>query len=148
MSAPLTPARSLAGTWATDAPVTFFYQTDFCGARRDVGRALWHVTWIVTAAAGFTNVVDVEMRFNRGSTTPLGTCQPSGWVPPPSPIDFRLCISSSSLSRCTGEDYDSGYGHGSFTTDLMELTWVHWECIIYCSGERTDTNQLKLRRRS
>jgi hypothetical protein len=28
----------------------------------------------------------------------------------------------------------------------MEGTWVHWECIIYCTGEFTGTNQLKMMR--
>jgi len=147
-SIPLTPARNIAGTWTTDSAVTFIYQTDFCGARADVGRALWNVTWIITPVTGFTNVVDVEMRFTRGSATPVGSCQPNGWVPLVSPTFFRLCVSSSSITRCNDQTYPNGYGFGAFTTDLMELTWTHWDCLIYCSGEVTETNQLKLRKRS
>jgi len=147
-SAPLTPARNISGTWATASPVTFIYQTDFCGSRVDVGRAQWNVTWIITSVAGFTNVVDVEMRSTRGSTTPVGSCQPNGWVPLVSPTFFRLCVSSTSLTRCNDQNYPNGYAFGSFTTDLMELTWTHWDCVIYCSGEVTDTSQLKMTKRS
>jgi hypothetical protein len=147
-SAPLTPARNIAGTWSTDSSATFIYQTDFCGARADVGRALWNVTWVITPVDGFTNVVDVEMRFTRGSATPVGSCQPNGWVPLVSPTFFRLCVSSTSVTRCNGENYANGYAFGAFTSDLMGLTWTHWDCVIYCSGEVTDTDQLKLRKRS
>jgi hypothetical protein len=69
-------------------------------------------------------------------------------VPLVSPTFFRLCVSSSSLTRCNGENYANGYAFGSFTTDLMELTWTHWDCVIYCSGEVTDTSALKLTKRS
>ena len=147
-SAPLTPARSIAGTWSTDAPVTFIYQTDFCGQKQDVARALWNVTWTVTAVSGFSNVVDVEMRFTRGTASPVGSCQPSGWVPLVSPTNFRLCLSSSSISRCNGENYPNGAATGSFTTDLMMLSWSHYDCIIYCSGEVTEANALKMTKKS
>lgn len=144
------PARDIAGTWATAAPVTFIHQTDFCGRGfENVGRSLWNVTWTVTAVSGFTNVVDVEMRYSRGSTAPSGGCGgDSGWVPLISPTFFRLCISSSQLSACTGETYRNGQAFGPFTTDLMSLTWTHRDCIIYCSGEVTETNALKMTKRS
>jgi hypothetical protein len=142
----LTLARSLEGTWATDSAATFIYQTDFCGSKADVARALWNVTWTITSVAGFSNVVDVEMRFSRASSTAVGSCQPNGWVPLVSPTFFRLCASSSSVSRCNDQNYPNGYAFGSFTTDLMQLTWTHWDCIIYCSGEVTESNQLKLRK--
>lgn len=144
----LTPARSITGTWATPNPVTFVYQTDFCGAGRDVGRAQWNVTWTVTAVSGYTNVVEIEMRFTRGSTAAIGTCQPSGWVPLISPTFITACLSGTRITRCADESYKNGSVDGSFTTDLMEVTWSHWECIIYCSGEYTATNELKLTKRS
>jgi hypothetical protein len=143
----LTPAREMAGTWQNDSAITFYYQTDFCGARRDVARALWNVVWEVRAVSGFSNAVDVEMRHTRGSMSILGSCNPTGWVPAVSPVDFRLCISGSSFSRCEGSTNRNGYAHGSFTSDLIMSTWTHWECIIYCSGERTEQNELKLSRR-
>src|SRR5688572_15487144 len=69
------PARDIAGTWATFKPVTFIHQTDFCGRGiEEVGRSDWNVTWTVTAVSGFTNVVDVEMRFTRGSIVATGGC--------------------------------------------------------------------------
>jgi hypothetical protein len=147
-SAPLSLARSLEGTWSTAIPVTFIYQTDFCGSKADVAHSQWNVTWIVTPVAGFSNVVDVEMRFSRGSSTSVGSCQPNGWVPLVSPTFFRLCASSSSVSRCNDQNYPNGYAFGSFTTDLMQLTWTHWDCVIYCSGEVTDSNQLKLTKKT
>ena len=49
--------------------------------------------------------------------------------------------------RCADESYKNGSVDGSFTTDLMEVTWSHWERIIYCSGEYTATNELKLNKR-
>jgi len=143
-SGSLTPARSLVGFWSTAAPVTFYYQSDFCGSRQTVAQALWHVGWTVTAVSGFSNVIHVEMAFNRGGASPLGNCQPNGWVPLPSPIEFNLCISSSRISGCSDETYTDGYGFGSFTSDLMQLTWTHWDCVIYCFGEFTQENELKL----
>lgn len=146
---PLTPARSIAGTWATAVPVTFIHQTDFCNnSYQEVGRSQWNVTWIVTAAAGFTNVVDVEMRYTRGTPTRTGCGGDSGYVPLVSPVFLRLCISSSELSRCSGENYPNGQAFGPFTSDLMSLTWTHRDCIAYCSGEVTETNALKMTKRS
>jgi hypothetical protein len=128
--------------------VTFIYQTDFCGSRADVARAQWNVTWTITSVSGFSNVVDVEMRFTRGSSSNVGSCQPNGWVPLVSPTFFRLCVSSSSVSRCNDQNYPNGYAFGSLTTDLMMLTWTHWDCLIYCSGEVTDTNALKMTKKT
>src|SRR4029078_4601425 len=98
-SAP-SPARDLAGTWVTAEPVMFITQTDFCGRGfENVGRQLWNVTWTVTPVSGFTNVVDAEMRYSRGSTAPTGGCGgDSGWVPLISPTFFTLCISSSEIT--------------------------------------------------
>ena len=145
----LTPARSIAGTWATFVPVTFIHQTDFCDTGyREVGRSEWNVTWIVTAVSGFTNLVDVEMRYTRGGATRTGCGGDSGYVPLVSPVFLRLCISSSELSRCTGENYPNGQAFGPFTTDSITVTWTHKDCIIYCSGEITETNALKMTKRS
>lgn len=147
---PPTVARQMSGRWATDSSVTFIYQTDFCGSRRDVARALWNVTWDVTAVSGYTNVVDVEMRFTRGSSTVLTSCNPTGWVPAISPTEFRLCFNTDAgtFSRCEGFTNKNGYAYGSFTSDTIRSTWTHWECIIYCSGERTEEGDLRLSKRS
>jgi hypothetical protein len=144
----LTPARQISGTWSTPAAVTFIHQTDFCGSFQEVGRSQWNVTWIITPVAGFTNVVDVEMRYTRGTATRTGCGGDSGWVPLISPVFLRLCISSSELSRCTGENYPNGQAFGPFTSDLISVTWTHRECIIYCFGEVTETNALKMTKRS
>lgn len=142
----LTPARQLAGTWSTAIPVTFFYQTDFCSNRKEtVAQARWNVTWTLTAVAGFENVLDVEMRFTRTSSTAVASSCGSGgngWVPLVSPTFFRATVSSSAI---TASDTRTGLSApGSYTTDLMMLTWNHYECLIYCSGEFTMPNELKL----
>jgi len=144
--APLTAARQLEGTWNTAAPVTFYYQTDFCsGERETVARALWNVTWVMTAVQGFENVLDVEMRFSRGSSVALQSSCGSGgngWVPLVSPTFFRMSVSSSAIGA---SDANQGIQvGGSYTTDLMSATWVHYECIIYCTGEFTLDRELKL----
>jgi hypothetical protein len=145
----LSPARSIEGTWSTAESVTFIHQTDFCDTGyREVGRSQWNVTWIVTPVTGFTNVVDVEMRYTRGTATRTGCGGDSGYVPLVSPVFLRLCISASELSRCTGENYPNGQAFGPFTTSLISVTWTHKDCIIYCSGEVTDTNALKMVKRS
>ncbi len=142
----LSPARQLEGTWKTAIPVTFYYQTDFCSGRKEtVAQSRWDVTWTVTAVPGYENVLDVEMRFTRTSSTAIASsCGNSGngWVPLVSPTFLKATLSSSAI---TAYDTRSGIsGPGSFTTDLMMLTWNHYECLIYCSGEFTLANELKL----
>ncbi len=146
----LTPARKISGVWATTSPVTFIHTTDFCNRGREiVGRSDWNVTWTITAVSGFSNVVDVEMRFTRGSTANSGGCGgSSGYVPLVSPSFFRLCISSTELTRCSSESYPNGYAFGSFTADQLMLTWSHWECLIYCFGEYTEDRKLAMFKRS
>ena len=51
-STSLTPARNLEGFWTTPFPVMFIYQTDFCGPRQNVARALWNVSWTIEAVEG------------------------------------------------------------------------------------------------
>ena len=143
---PLTAARKLEGTWTTAAPVTFYYQTDFCSGRKEtVATALWNVTWIIKAVSGFENVLDVEMRFSRGSSASVqSSCGNSGngWVPLVSPTFFRATVSSTAIGASdTRQGLQIG---GSYTTDLMRATWVHYECLIYCFGEYTQSEQLKL----
>jgi hypothetical protein len=144
-SEPLTPARQLAGTFATTGPVAFNLETDFCGSRATIGVRNSKVTWIITPVEGFSNVVDVEMRHQVISTSSL-SC--GGYVPLVSPTFFRLCISSSSFTPCSGQNLNVGYATGSFTTDLIQATWLHYECLIYCFGERTQANAIKLSRQS
>jgi hypothetical protein len=141
---PLTPARDLVGTWRTPSPVAFTYQTDFCGVGQQVGRALWNVTWIITAVAGFTNVIDIEMRYTRGSMTPIGNCQPNGWVPFVSPTFLRGAVNGSRIGRSESSTNRTISFTGSVTTDTIEVTWIHWECLIYCFGEFTAEHALKL----
>ena len=143
---PLSAARQLEGTWKTPAPVSFYYQTNFCSnTKQTVASALWNVTWTITAVAGFSNVLDVTMTFSRGSSTSLqSTCGNggNGWVPLVSPTFFRMTVSSSSIvANDTRQGISVG---GSYTTALMNATWVHYECGIYCFGEFTQAEQLKM----
>jgi hypothetical protein len=142
----LTPARKLEGTWVTAAPVTFFYQTDYCGnATENVATALWNVTWVVTAQEGYSNVLDIEMHYARGGSTPLNSscgADANGWVPLVSPTFLEATLSSSEI---TAYDHSSGINaFGSFTSDNMALTWVHHECLIYCTGEVSGDKKLIL----
>lgn len=143
----LSPARNLAGTWKTTFPVTFYHQTDFCSGKETVGAADWSVTWVITPVSGNENQVDVAMTYSpanyRRITSSCGNFS-SGYVPLVSPQNLRATLSSSSIS--INKPSDGLTFNGSFTTDLMEGTWVHWECIIYCTGEFTGTNQLKMMR--
>lgn len=142
----LTPARQLAGTWKTALPVTFFYQTDFCSDRKEtVAKSQWNVTWIVTAASASDNLVDIEMRFTRTSSTAIASsCGNSGngWVGLVSPTFLQATVSSAAI---TAFDTRSGIrAPGSYATDVMFLTWNHYECVIYCTGEFTNAQELKL----
>jgi hypothetical protein len=147
LTGPLSPARKLEGTWKTALPVTFYYQTDFCGgSTENVATAQWNVTWIVTAQEGYDNVLDIEMHFDRSGSTPItsSSCgsDANGWVPLVSPTFLEATLSSTDI---TAYDEASGiHAFGAFTSDLMSVTWVHHECIIYCTGEVTATNELKL----
>ena len=136
----------MEGTWKTSFPVSFYYQTDFCSnARQTVAVAPWNVTWTMTAVAGFTNVLDVTMTFNRAASTPVQSAcgnGANGWVPLVSPTFFRMTGSSSSIgANDTRQGISVG---GSYTAAFMNATWVHYECGIYCFGEFTQSEQLKL----
>ena len=64
---------------------------------------------------------------------------PENWK---SPTFLEATISSTAI---TATDRASGINaFGSYTTDLMMLTWVHKECIVYCTGEVTRSNELKM----
>ena len=143
---PLTAARKLEGTWSTNSPVTFYYQTDFCTNQREtVASSNWNVTWILTAVQGFENVLDVEMRFSRSASAPVqSTCGngANGWVPLVSPTFFRATVSSTAIGASdTRQGIKVG---GSYITGAMMATWVHYECLIYCFGEFTQTEKLQL----
>ena len=143
---PLTPARNLAGTWKTFAPVTFYYTSDFCSdSKETVAAADWTVTWIITAVSGDENKVNIQMNYApsnyRRLTSTCGNLS-NGWVPWVSPQFFTGTVSSSSLT-INDLNNDMNYS-GAFTSTSLDGTWVHWECIIYCTGEFTLTNQLKL----
>jgi len=145
LAAALTPARNLTGTWKTTFPVTFNYQTDFCAGKETVAAADWTVTWVITPVSGSENQVDIQMTYSptnyRRVTSSCGNSS-TGYVPLVSPQFLRATLSSTSIS--INKPSDGLTYSGSFTTDLMEGTWVHWECIVYCTGEFTGTNQLKM----
>ncbi|MBI2407401.1 MAG: hypothetical protein HYV19_03760 [Gemmatimonadetes bacterium] len=142
---PLTPARNLAGTWKNAIPITVYYQTDFCSNRKEtIGQADWLVTFVITKTSD-PNTVNVSMsatssNFVRTSSS-CGNGS-NGYVPNVWPTTLTGNVSSTSLvatQSTWGMTYD-----GSFTTDLMQGTWNHWECIVYCTGEYTETNAMKL----
>ncbi len=134
---PLSPARSIAGTWTTPFAVPMNYQTDICsGSRQNVYRASWTVTWIITAQSGTSNGVDVEMHFSSSAGIPVsGACANPLWVPEPSPMFLTGTISSSHLElyNANGAAFD-----GNLTTNNITGTFGAWECQIYCSGEQSD----------
>lgn len=143
----LTPARNLKGTWKTTFPVTFNYQTDFCTGKETVAAADWTVTWVITPVSGNENQVDIQMTYSTANYRRVpSSCGnfSTGYVPLVSPQFLRATVSSTSLT--INKPSDGLTYNGSFTTDLMEGTWVHWECIVYCTGEFTGTNQLKMMR--
>jgi len=138
-TAPLSPARSIAGTWTTPFPVPMNLQTDICtGNRQNVARATWTVTWIITEQAGTSNGVDVEMHFSQSASTAVsGVCSDGYhlWVPEPSPIFMQGTISASHLQlyNSIGQAFD-----GNLTTNNITGTFGAWDCQIYCSGEQSD----------
>ena len=143
---PLTPARNLAGTWKTFAPVTFYYTSDFCSDTKEtVAAADWTVTWIITTVSGNENKVNIQMTYApsnyRRLTSSCGNLN-SGYVPWVTLQFFTGTVSSSSLT-INDLNNDMNYS-GAFTSTSLDGTWVHWECIIYCTGEFTLANQLKL----
>lgn len=145
---PLTPARNLAGTWKTFAPVTFYYTSDFCSVnwtKETVAAADWTVTWIITTVPGNENKVNIQMNYARSDERRLtSSCgnRSTGWIPWVSPQFLTGTVSSSALTiHDTLNDMDYS---GAFTPVSLDGTWVHWECIIYCTGEFTLTNQLKM----
>ncbi len=147
LSTALTPARNLKGTWKTTFPVKVYYQTDFCrGTKETVGQADWNVTFVISSTSD-PNVVNVDMSATSANyqrvNSSCGTGS-TGYIPSVWPATLKGNISSTSLvatKTAWGMTYD-----GSFTTDLMMGTWNHWECLIYCFGEYTETNQMKLMR--
>lgn len=147
LAAALTPARNLKGTWKTTIPVTFNYQTDFCAGKETVAAADWTVIWVITPVSGNENEVDIQMTYSTANYRRVpSSCGnfSTGYVPLVSPQFMRATVSSTSLT--INKPSDGLTYNGSFTTDLMEGTWVHWECIVYCTGEFTGTNQLKMMR--
>ena len=138
-SAPLTPARSMAGTWTTPFAVPMNLQTNVCnGTRQNVGKQNWLVTWIITAEDGTSNGIDVEMHIQTGGATNVAPCQDgySLHVPEPSPMFLHGTISGSTIQlyNDTGGAFD-----GNLTADNIAGTFGAWDCQIYCSGEQSES---------
>ncbi|MDB4874759.1 MAG: hypothetical protein JWM41_1205 [Gemmatimonadetes bacterium] len=136
---PLTPARSLSGTWSTPFAVPMNLQSDYCnGSRQTVAKQNWTVTWIITEQAGTSNGVDIEMRMQKSAATAVVSCNggASSYVPEPSPLFMQGTISGSRLqfyNLTTKAAFD-----GSLTTDNITGTFGLWDCLIYCAGEQSD----------
>ncbi len=140
---PLTPARSLAGTWKTSIPVRVTFQTDFCnfGILEDVLWQPWAVTFVITPGAG-DNDVRVEMSFQAGSFTPIAhSCSSSGAFAEPSPISLTGTISSTNLVLRKGVDQ---VGNFNFTTSILTGTFDYLYRGAYDQREYTAPNALIL----
>ncbi|RPI17463.1 MAG: hypothetical protein EHM58_09100 [Ignavibacteriae bacterium] len=139
----LSPVRNLVGTWKTTFPVKFYHQTDFCGDYIDEATAMWTVTWVITAGSNENNI-SIKMNFSYDDYQHLPTpCNDWGWIPAVSPMFLNGVINGAFLSVYEGT---TKIGDFSYTTDNMQGTWYHKDCIIWCTGERTETNAFKLRR--
>jgi hypothetical protein len=140
---PLTPARSLAGTWKTSIPVRVTFQTDFCtfGILEDVLWQTWAVTLVVTPGAGDNNVL-VDMSFQAGSFTPIAhSCSSSGAFAEPSPISLTGTISSTNLVLRKGADQ---VGNFNFTTSILTGTFDYTYHGAYDQREYTAPNTMIL----
>jgi hypothetical protein len=61
-----------------------------------------------------------------------------------SPAFLRAALSGSRI-RWSGDQSDKTITYeGLFTSELMELTYAHWECDVVCYGEYTEERALKL----
>ncbi|HEY4217274.1 MAG TPA: hypothetical protein VGM67_09050 [Gemmatimonadaceae bacterium] len=139
VNGPLTPARSMAGTWTTPVAVPMNLQTDICtGSRQTVGKQTWLVTWIITEQEGTSNGVYIEMHMQKSAASSVPSCADglSFYVPEPSPIFMQGTISGSTLQFY--DETGAAFG-GSLTTDNIVGTFGAWECQIYCSGEQSES---------
>ena len=140
---PLSPARSLVGTWKTSSAVTVFFKTDFCDTLALVASEPWSVTFIITAGSD-QNHVNVLMDFTAGTPT-YSTLDPSCayFTPEVSPIGFTGTISSSALTLYSGSEK---VGNFNFTTDIMTGTLFYTWSAVYTQEDSTATNALSLTR--
>ena len=139
---PLSPARQLAGTWTSPAPIPINLQSSYCNdGRENVGKTTWNVTWIITEREGTSNGIDVEMRFtNSGFVRVASSCgSTTGWVPEPSPMFMQGTVSASSIqlyNLSTKAAFD-----GNLTTNNITGTFGLWSCQIYCAGEQSESQK-------
>ena len=142
-SGPLTPARSLVGTWRTSIPVTMYFDTDFCTPDLSlVGTQSWDVTWVVTPGAD-ENSVNVEMAFAGSNWHLIAGCPGAGVVPEVSPFTLTGNVSSTSLTLKKGTQV---VGSFTFTTDNMQGDFDYAWCMVYCQREYTQNRTMILRR--
>ena len=143
---PLTPARQLEGTWKSTTPVRLTYATDYCGVYQNVSTSMWDATVTLTAVSGYTNVLNAEVRLTMSPQTRVSTTQCSGtangWAIAPSPLMLQMTVSSSAFTAKREQDGITLWG--TYTSTQMMATWYRKECILYCWGEASVENELKL----
>ena len=140
---PLSPARSLIGTWKASAPATVNFETDFCTADLSlVASQGWTVSLEVTAGAD-ENSVNVQMTFAAANSQIISGCPGTGVVPEVSPMFLTGNVSGTRLDVKSGA---TPVGSFVFTTDHMTGTLDYSWCIAFCQREYTAANAIVLRR--
>ena len=155
-SAPLTPARKLAGNWSTPNPVTFYYMSDGCGSYVRYSSFTMKVNWQITAIGDSAVSIEETLLSSSGQTIIGSNCG----LPAPAlafPLEFTGIITGSKfaldeqqmLYSNTGSALGLGnvrIGIFSFTTDNITGYVNETDCPLYCSGYQTDSNTFILTR--
>ena len=140
---PLTPARSIVGTWKASAPSTVKFDTDFCTADLSlVASQGWTITLDIRAGAN-ENSVDAAMSFVTSGAEIISGCPGTGVVPEVSPLLLTGNVSGTRLELRTGTTPVAKF---NFTTDIMTGYLDYSWCSAYCQREYTDANAIVLRR--
>lgn len=140
----LSAARDLEGIWTTTFPVKFFIQTDFCSEKlQDVATENRSITWEIENVDD--NTVFITVNFTTSNFEIVNeNCNPTGYVPDISLLFLHGSISSSGLTVSEYDNESNVLGEFTFTTNLIQGTWVDSWCIAYCQRVYTATNQYKL----
>ncbi len=137
---PLSPARSLVGTWETPFAVKFYIQTDFRnlnGQLEDAPSLDRTMKWIITST-GNENQVTIECYATDSNIRQVAADPPIAYTPDVFPIGFTGTVSSSRLVTPMGE-FD-------FTNDIITGTWEQRDELLYVQREFTQTKTLILTR--
>lgn len=132
VSGPLSPARSLVGTWKTSFPVTVYFDDQWCtSAPSLVASQDWDATWVITQGAN-DNTVDVRMTFATSNFQVINGCPDTGVVPEVSPMFLTGNISGTRLTLTDGQDAAGAF---DFTSDNIQGDFDYTWCMIDCQRE-------------